>query len=167
MNQRPKYRYVIIIVILVVSYYVTNKIFKVNYSEDDVVLVDNLEVNDSLTISKAFIVLGKNYKGFIEATVFPALEDRYHDLGIVEYYYLRFPPSWFNENISPRVTEKYNNREKLSFDLVAKAKKAHDDNFEYCCHYSAYPIVNENLLFTRISLVGVADKISIFTDLNR
>lgn len=166
MNQKLKYISIILLVLLV-GYYITNRIFKVNYSENDVVYTDSIRINDSITVGKAFIVLGKNYKGFIEATVFPSVEHRYKDLGIVEYYYLRFPPDWLKENILPRIKKKLNNREKLSFELVDKAKRAHGDNFEYCCHVNDYPIVKEGLLFTRISLVGVADKISILGHLNK
>lgn len=154
------------IAIVALAYYAVNITFKVNYANNDVAIVDSLKINDSITIPKAYIVLGRNYKGFIEATILPDKEFRYHDKGIVEYYYLRFHPAWFNKHITPRITSYLENRDKLAFDLVEKAKVAHKDNFSYCCHFNDYPIVNEGVLFTRISLFGVADKITVLTDPN-
>ncbi|MCU7550988.1 hypothetical protein OCK74_17855 [Chitinophagaceae bacterium LB-8] len=152
------------LVIVVFSYFIVNIMFKVNYANRDVGLLDSLQMNDSITIPKSYIVLGRNYKGFIEATILPAQEHRYNDKGIVEYYYLRFHPDWFKTHIAPRITSYLPNKEKLSFDLVAKARDAHEDNFGYCCHFNDYPIVSEGILFARISLLGVADKITVFTD---
>lgn len=153
-----------VLIIVVLLYFVVNITFKVNYANRDVGIIDSLKVNDSITIPKAYIVLGRNYKGFIEATILPAMEHRHNDKGIVEYYYLRFHPDWFKRHIAPRITSYLNNRDRLAFDLVAKARQAHKDNFEYCCHFNDYPIVNEGILFARISLLGVADKITVFAD---
>lgn len=154
------------IAIVALAYYAVNITFKVNYANNDVAIVDSLKINDSITIPKAYIVLGRNYKGFIEATILPAHEHRYHDKGIVEYYYLRFHPEWFKTHIASRITSYLENRDKFAFDLVEKAKVAHEANFNYCCHFNDYPIVNEGVLFARISLLGVADKITVLTDPN-
>lgn len=161
-----KLKYTLIFAFAVIGcYYISNRIFKVNYSENDVVVVDSIKVNDSITIKEAFVVLGKNYKGVIEATVFSSAEHRYKNQGIVDYYYLRFHPDWFEKTISPRIKKKLNNGDRLSFELVERAKKAHQDNFQYCCHINDYPIVKEGLLFTRISLVGVPEKVTMINDL--
>jgi hypothetical protein len=163
MSKKLKTVFLILIAGLLV-YYSTNRIFKVNYSENDVVLVDSLRINDSTKTGKAYVVLGKNYKGVIEATLFPSEEQRYKESGVVEYYYLRFAPDWYEQNISPQIKTKLDNGERLSSDLIKKAKNVHEDNFQYCCHVNDYPIVNEGQLFARVSLVGVADKVTMLLD---
>jgi hypothetical protein len=102
----------LILLLIFLAYCITNRIFKVNYSGDNVAMIDSIRLNGSI-INNAYIVLGKNYKGNIEATIIPAKEQRYKNEGIVEY-----------------------------------------------------PLVSEGLLFTRISLLGVADKITMFTNSN-
>jgi hypothetical protein len=150
--------------LILLCYLVVNITFKVNYASNDVATLDSLKINDSLTIPNAYIVLGRNYKGFIEATVLPTKEYRYYDRGIVEYYYLRFHPKWFKANIAPKITSYLDSREKLAFDLVQKAKIAHQDNFDYCCHFNDYPVVDEDVFFARISLLGVANKVTMFAN---
>jgi hypothetical protein len=137
----------------------------VNYSGDNVAMIDSIRLNGSI-INNAYIVLGKNYKGNIEATIIPAKEQRYKNEGIVEYYYLRFHPNWFKKNIAPHINVYLQDGSKLADDLINKAAGAHKNNFSYCCHFNEYPLVSEGLLFTRISLLGVADKITMFTNSN-
>lgn len=149
-----------IIVILLCSYLLANRLLKVNYNQTDVVNISGLVLNDSIVIGDSYVILGKNHKGFIEATIIPTRERKYKNYGIVEYYYLRFAPKWYENNISPRVISRLRDGDHLSADLIKKAEIAHNDNFKYCCHTGNYPLINEDLVFARISLVGVADKIS-------
>lgn len=164
MNKRLKV-FSLILVTIAMCYYLTSQIFKINYSQNNVVLIDSLRINDTIRVENVYAVLGKNHKGIIEATLFPSEEQRYKGRAVVEYYYLRFDPDWYKSHMSPRINQKFDNGEKLSSDLIKRAEKAHEDNFQYCCHINDYPIVNTGQLFVRISLLGVADKVTML--LNR
>ena len=157
-------RVVFVLLLLITGYFVVNRIFKVGYSSGNVVVLDSLRIGDSVTIGRSFAVLGRNYKGYIEATIIPEKEHRFEDFGVVEYYYMRFGPNWYEKHITPRVIKQMQRGDKLAADLIKTAKVAHEDNFHYCCHFNDYPIINEGLAFARISVLGAAEKVTILAN---
>jgi hypothetical protein len=163
-NRKIKIIAIVLVVLFLINYGL-GKVFKVNYSSDNFVFIDSIKINDSIMIKNCYVVLGKNYKGFIEGVFFPASEQRYNNRGIVEYYYLRFHPEWYEKNINPHIVKDFDSGYKLAYGLIGKAKIAHNNDFQNCCHFNDYPLVNEKILFLRISMVGIADKVTVFDDI--
>ncbi|MEL6944926.1 MAG: hypothetical protein AAFO82_19900, partial [Bacteroidota bacterium] len=111
-------------------------------------------------IPSGTMALGKMHKGFIEGIVFPDQPYQFKDKGQVEYWYLRFSPSWYEQHIEPQITKEVNWGLKTTTEVVKQARQIHKENFHYFMHTNDFPIVRDDLIAGKIKMVGIMNKVS-------
>lgn len=151
--------HILIIAILLAINILAKIAFKIHYSKAEIYNIQDFMVDSSKIIENGVIVIGKNIKGKLEASIFP-------DNGIVkngtsylevDYIYLRFYPEWFESHIKPALTESSDQDYKV---LVQNAKKIHDRHFKNFMHINDFPIIKEDYTPIIIKFKG-SDKIQI------
>lgn len=153
--------------LFVVGYLLVDRVFKINYNQSNIVEIENIQINEDIHIPSGTIALGKTYKGFIEGVVFPDKPYEFQDKGQVEYWYIRFSPNWYEENIEPQITKQVKWGLKTTKELVKQARQVHRENFHYFMHTNDFPIVREDLIAGKIKMVGIMNKFSFLEEVEK
>jgi hypothetical protein len=130
---------VLLALLLIVSIKVVlNFSLKIDYSEENVHEISHFQLNDSILVESGTAFIGENFRGEIEAVLFP---DRLIENGqevAVTSIYIRFYPSWFRENLLPVLSK--SEAEPVLFEQV---QTIHDKYFGRYSHFNHYPIISK------------------------
>ena len=133
-----------LIIILIIKLSI-DILFKIRYSYKQIYVLKEFTLNDSVKVNSGKIVLGKNIKGFLEATIYPETTLKLNDSSTIDYIYLRFSPDWFENSIKPFMGSPVTND---SREYVNLGKAMHDTYFNTWMHINDYPIIsNEYILY--------------------
>ncbi|GEM_PF-6101819 len=135
----------IALIIIVLGKLSIDLLFKIKYSYKQIYILKEFKLNDTIKINKGKIVLGKNIKGFLEATIYPETNSKLNDSSTINYIYLRFNPKWFEEYIKPLIENQVTNDRR---EYVNLGKAMHATYFSTYMHINDYPIIsNEHMLY--------------------
>jgi len=151
---------IIILVILILGKVLIDRIFKIRYSIKNTFEITNFQVNDSIFIEKGSIVVGKNVKGYLEASIFPN-NLKLSDNSTIEYVYFRFNNDWYNKNIIPHLSKL--NVKNIN-ELYLYGKALHKTNFSNYMHFNDYPLVREDYFPVVLKVKETGEKIRFLSD---
>ena len=144
----------IVLIIIVIGKLSIDLLFKVKYSYKQVYFLTEFKLNDTIKVNRGKIILGKNIKGFIEATIYPETVSKLNDSLSIDYLYLRFNPDWFEANLKPFIKGQVTADRR---EYVNLGKAMHDTYFRSWMHINDYPIISKKqmLLIVKIKETGI------------
>lgn len=136
-------RILIILIIIVIGKLSIDFLFKIRYNYKQIYILKEFKLNDTVKINHGKIVLGRNIKGFLEATIYPEPNSKLNDSSTIDYLYLRFNPDWFESNIKPFIESQVTNDRR---EYVNLGKAMHDTYFSTWMHINDYPIISNEYI---------------------